>query len=426
MSSATIFIGAAALVVSFVLTYCLKRAAKYIGLIDFPNERSSHDVPTPRGGGLAIVLASIVAMAVLTVSGVIPLRLFLALGGGGAMVAAVGFIDDCRSLSAAIRLLVHFVAAGWAVAWLGPVTHIELGSGNLSLGVFAYPMSTLAIVWFLNMFNFMDGIDGIAASQSVFMCAALAILAWHWEAQSSIAPAALMIGAASVGFLVWNWPPAKIFMGDVGSGYLGFSLAVLGLAVSAHHPSAPWSWLIVAGVFAIDATLTVIRRFLRGERVTAPHRTHAFQRLAKKFGHDKVTASIILINFAWILPCALLSVHSKSDVFWIAILALTPLLISAFAVGAGSAAPESTARAAELPSATIVPFSLFGKLLRSRARIAPAATPLKAKVFTLSNVREQHRPNSPAFDNSNTEVSASGTTENSERRRELRSIPSTH
>ena len=401
MSSATLFIGAAALVVSFVLTYCLKRAAKYIGLIDVPNERSSHDVPTPRGGGLAIVLASITAMAVLTVSGLIPLRLFLALGGGGAMVATVGFMDDCRSLSAAIRLLVHFVAAAWAVAWLGPVTHIELGSGKLSLGIFAYPMSILAIVWFLNMFNFMDGIDGIAASQSVFMCAALAILAWHWEGHSSIAPAALMIGAASAGFLVWNWPPAKIFMGDVGSGYLGFSLAVLGLAGGVHHPSAPWPWLIVAGVFAIDATLTVVRRFLRGERVTAPHRTHAFQLLAQKFGHKKVTASVVLTNLAWVLPCALLSVVWKSEAFWIALLALAPLLLLAFAIGAGRT-DSPLILVPKKKSAAIIPFSRLGALTHIRTDANPRPNAAIDNILPLTGGRGRHATANFSIEEANT------------------------
>lgn len=350
--------GAGAFLASFLLTLVSKNAARLLGLIDVPNERSSHAIPTPRGGGLAIVLASIAAMAVLGAAGVVPARVCIALCGGGAMVAAVGFIDDCRSLSARIRLLVHFVAAAWAVAWIGPADQLLIGYGAHNLGWAGAALSVVGIVWFLNMFNFMDGIDGIAASQAVFMCAGIALLAQFWTGAPGIGACATVIGTATLGFLLWNWPPAKIFMGDVGSGYLGFVLAVLGLAGSVHRPSAPWSWLIVAGVFAIDSTLTVIRRFLRGEKVTAPHRTHAFQLLAQKMGHAKVTASVILLNLAWLAPFALVSVRHPRDAFWIAVIALCPLLLCAFAVGAGRAeAPAEAVDSPQRPSAAVIRLS---------------------------------------------------------------------
>jgi Fuc2NAc and GlcNAc transferase len=329
-------IAAAALLGSFVLTLGTKRAAGGLGLIDVPNERSSHAVPTPTGGGLAIVVSATVAMGILAALGIIPTRLFLAVGPGGLAVAAVGFIDDRKSLSARIRLFVHFIAAAWAVVCIGPLDFLRIGGNTAGLEWLGYAISTVGIVWFLNMFNFMDGIDAIAASEAVFLCAGTSLLALFSAGISYIAASSVVIGAASAGFLVWNWPPAKIFMGDVGSGYVGFVFAVLGLASGAHSGTAPLcSCLILAGVFVVDSTFTLVRRFARGERVTEAHRTHAFQLLAQRVGHRKATRTVALINLAWLLPCALASALMPQNALWIAVLALSPLVVCAFAIGAG-------------------------------------------------------------------------------------------
>jgi Fuc2NAc and GlcNAc transferase len=173
------------------------------------------------------------------------------------------------------------------------------------------------------------------------------------------AATAAVIGAAALGFLLWNWPPAKIFLGDVGSGYLGFAFAVIGLASGIHDPASPWTLLILAGVFAVDATFTVVRRFLRGEQVTQPHRTHGFQLLAQKMGHQKVTLSIALVNLVWLLPCALASALWPQYAEWIVPLALGPLVLGAFAIGAGR--PETQAETETLPDtdtspAVVIPF----------------------------------------------------------------------
>jgi Fuc2NAc and GlcNAc transferase len=327
---------AAALIASYLLTLAIRRAASRLGLIDVPNERSSHAIPTATGGGLAIAVSSTLALGFLAALGIIPGRLFLGLVPAGAAVAAVGFIDDRKSLPARIRLLVHFIAAAWAVVCVGPVHVFSVGSDKYGLTWLDDAISTIGIAWFLNMFNFMDGIDAIAASEAVFLCAGTSLLALFSVAISYIAGSAVVIGAASAGFLVWNWPPAKTFMGDVGSGYLGFAFAVLGVASGAHYGSAPLcSCIILAGVFVVDSTFTLVRRFMRGERVTEAHRTHAFQLLAQRVGHGKVTLTVALINLAWLLPCALASVLMPQDALWIAVLALSPLVVCAFAIGAG-------------------------------------------------------------------------------------------
>ena len=371
MSPPILIAGGATLCLSFLLTLLIKHKASALGLIDVPNERSSHEIPTPRGGGVAIVISSLLALGALAAAGLIPLRLFLALAPGGAAVAAVGFIDDRRGLSARIRLFVHFMAAGWAVLCIGPVNLFDIERGSPILEGVIYGLSTVGIVWFLNMYNFMDGIDGIAGSQAVFMALGTVVLGLFSLGIAYTAPTAAVIGAAALGFLLWNWPPAKIFLGDVGSGYLGFVFAVIGLASGVHDPSSPWTLLILAGVFAVDATFTVVRRFLRGDRVTQPHRSHGFQLLAQKMGHQKVTLSIALVNLMWLLPCALASALWPQHVAWIVPLALGPLVIGAFIIGAGRPEPLPEAQPdADTPPAVVIPFRLAAPKRRAVATLA--------------------------------------------------------
>lgn len=367
MTAWTAVVAAAALVVSFALTLVIKGAAGGLGLIDVPNERSSHAVPTPTGGGLAIVISATAAMGLLAALGIIPTRLFLALGPGGAAVGLVGFVDDRKSLPARIRLFVHFTAAAWAVVCIGPVDLFRLGGDATGLHWVSYAVSTIGIVWFLNMFNFMDGIDAIASSEAVFLCAGTAFLALYSAGVSYIAASAAVIGATSTGFLIWNWPPAKTFMGDVGSGYLGFVFAVLGVASGARSGAALCSCLILAGVFVADSTYTLIRRFVHGERVTEPHRTHAFQLLAQRMGHRSVTLSVALVNVAWLLPCGLASVLWPQDAMWITVVAYCPLVLGALAIGAGR--PEIVPVTHE-PSAVVLPFSAPVALKRRASAVA--------------------------------------------------------
>jgi len=303
------------------------------GMLDVPNSRSSHTTPTPRGGGIAIVAAATLALLVLALLGNIPRALVMALAGGGIAVAAVGFADDHYNIPAAPRLAVHFLAAAWAVYWVGGLESVQIGTDVARLGWVGAMLSTLGIVWFLNLFNFMDGIDGIAASEGVFIAAVGAMLS---PAGASLSSAAWVIAASCCGFLLWNWPPAKIFMGDVGSGYLGYVLAVLGLRAAHENADALWVWLILGGVFLLDATLTLLRRALRGERVYQAHRSHAYQWLARRWrGHRPVTLAVIGLNVLWLAPCAALARTYPSKAAWITLMALLPLTVAVVVAGAG-------------------------------------------------------------------------------------------
>jgi Fuc2NAc and GlcNAc transferase len=326
-------------VISALITYTVLRLALARGLLDLPNERSSHAQPTPRGGGTAIVVASTAAFIGLYLLGRLDIRVLAALLGG-LLVAGVGLIDDHRPLRAGPRLGVHLIAALWAVAWLGGLPPLRVGTRLAELGVIGYALATLAVAWTTNLFNFMDGIDGIAACEAAFVAVAGATLS---VAGSGAAGAALVFAAACMGFLMWNWPPARIFMGDVGSGYLGYILAVLALATAREDGTAAWIWLILGGVFFADATVTLIRRVLRREPLYQAHRSHAYQWLARRWGtHRSVTAAVLLVNLCWLLPCAVCAMKFPDYSVWIAAGALAAVAIIALAAGAGR--PEALPR----------------------------------------------------------------------------------
>jgi Fuc2NAc and GlcNAc transferase len=265
-------------------------------MLDVPNERSSHQVTTPRGGGVAFVGLILVALVPLAFLFGDSWRMYLALFGGGSLIGLIGWLDDRHSLSSRIRIVVHFAGAIWAVFWLGGFGVVDSGQFPLPLGWLGAVIAVAGIVWSTNLFNFMDGIDGIAGSQAAVVgSVAACLLAVHGDWAMAVVAGVLV--AAVSGFLVWNWPPAKIFMGDVGSGFLGFTIAALAVA-SENRGSMPLAaWGILMAVFAVDATATLIRRMIRGEKWYAPHRQHAYQLIVQAgFSHRFVTCVVAAIN----------------------------------------------------------------------------------------------------------------------------------
>jgi Fuc2NAc and GlcNAc transferase len=325
-----------ALAASALLTGVVRRIAVGSGVLDVPNPRSSHGAPTARGGGAAIVLVTTAGLLVLALRGAARWDLVATLTGGGLACALVGLADDRRSLSAATRLAVHFAAAVWALAWLGGLPALRVGSHLISFGWAGYLFGALGIVWAINLFNFMDGIDGIAASEAIFVSLAGAVLNLLAEGNRAVGPAGLIFAAACGGFLLWNWPPARIFLGDVGSGYLGYVIVVLALAASRDNPAALWVWLILGGAFFVDATVTLVRRTLRNERIHEAHRAHAYQWLTRRWAsHLRVTLTVQALNFFWLLPCAVLATLYPRAAAGMVVVALLPVVALAIAAGSG-------------------------------------------------------------------------------------------
>lgn len=324
---------------SLVGTWLMRRIALTHDIIDRPNSRSSHLQPTPRGGGVALVGTSTLAFIGLYFLDFRSNPLLLALLLGGLPIAVVGFFDDRSSVAAGVRFAVHALAALAGVLILGGLPPLAGNGAVIDLGIWGDALTVVAIVWATNLYNFMDGIDGIAASESIFVLGVGALLtASMGSFVDPVVMSALVLATAACGFLIWNWPPAKIFMGDVGSGYLGYVIAILALAAAHERPAMLFAWLVLGGVFFVDATVTLIRRLLRRERVYQAHRTHAYQRLARRWqSHRRVTLAVWAVNLFWLLPMAWLCTRFSSNAFWIAGLALGPLVAVALFAGAGKA-----------------------------------------------------------------------------------------
>lgn len=318
------------------LTGRVRRYALERQLFDVPNARSSHSVATPRGGGIAIVLITLATFLLAGLLGVLNWPHIWGLLGGGAVAAAIGFVDDHRHIARRWRLLAHVVAAIWVLAWLGGMPPVGTLGVVVDLGWLGHVLAAVYLVWVLNLTNFMDGIDGIAALEVLTVCLSGVVLYLVAAPGEDNWTAPLILAMATLGFLVWNWPPAKIFMGDAGSGFLGLMLAALSLQAAWAAPRLFWSWVILLGVFIVDATVTLVRRMVRRERFYEAHRTHAYQHAAQRYGaHKPATLAVAAINMIWLLPLALLVSRNSLDGLIGVLVAYAPLAAAAVWLGAG-------------------------------------------------------------------------------------------
>lgn len=325
-------------VAAAILTGLLRRYALANNMMDEVNARSSHTVPTPRGGGMSIVLSTLAGFAWFAWSGELPLNSAIALGFGGMIVAAMGWFDDHGHVPAPIRLIAHFSAAILLVVFVDP---FPLGWIWLDWFLIEWLVTVVMIVWLINLFNFMDGIDGIAASEAITVSLGTAVLAAMAD-NAGLVFASLLLAGASAGFLVWNWQPAKIFMGDACSGFVGFILAGFAViaaqgTISGFEAAPGVAVMILLAVFASDATVTVIRRAFRREPIFEAHRSHAYQSLARRVGnHWPVTLGCVAINLIVLLPLALLVARGTLAPLIGAGVAYAALVLLVFLLGAGA------------------------------------------------------------------------------------------
>lgn len=291
---------ASTIVVYFVRRWGLKH------LLDIPNERSSHRIPTPRGGGLGIVVTTLALFVIASLIGEygeehasLPTLIFLGCAGA---IALVGWIDDRADLSAKLRLLIQLGISAVAVLAVGAVTAVDVPLlGVIGLApVLAYLLNVFWVIGFTNIYNFMDGIDGIAGGQALIAGAAWSILLLA-RGHIELGLFAALIAASSLGFLFLNRPPALIFMGDVGSTFLGFSLAMLSL-LAFHRGGDPrvlGAGVLFVAPFVLDGAYTIVRRALKHENVLKAHRSHVYQRLVKQgYSHRQITGLYTLYALA--------------------------------------------------------------------------------------------------------------------------------
>lgn len=319
----------------------LRRAHKW-KLIDKPNDRSSHRLPTASGGGIGLVVAG-------STSGLYLLWISPVSFHGqtvlliSCVLAMVGLFDDRKPLPAIWRLGAHVAMGGALLFVLGGLPEMQRFVDEWLNRTLIYAGLLLILVWWINLFNFMDGIDGLAAMQTIFMLAAgAALLIWPRQ-EPGFDPVVvwmLCVASATAGFLFLNWAPAKIFMGDVGSIYLAFMLLAFGL-LSIRNELIPVvtglaMWAILGAGFATDATITLMTRMLTSRRWHEAHRNHLYQRLARRFkSHRWVTLIYLSVNIFWLLPIASACLmYPEWAVAWM-VLAYVPLIVLAVCLGAG-------------------------------------------------------------------------------------------
>lgn len=285
---------AIALLASGLGTWRVLRLAHQRQLLAIPNERSSHSLPTPTGGGLGVCLAFACALPVSLLG---EHALQVALTTAAVLLAGwVGWRDDAKPLAARVKFGVLLVAAGMLLP-LARLERVELPYlGTLELGVLAIPLSLFWLTGFTNAFNFMDGINGIAASTAAISGTAFAKAGLE-HGDPLLVAAGATTAAAALGFLPWNFPKARIFMGDAGSLSLGLGLSFCALQANASGALPFAAGVLVLGPFVFDSTFTVLARALRGERVWRAHREHLYQRLSRRLGsHVPVTALYAVLS----------------------------------------------------------------------------------------------------------------------------------
>lgn len=315
---------------SFFLTELIRRYTLKNNFIDRPNERSSHTIPTPRGGGLSIVLIFLITISV---TDLLPNKIYIALVGAGVLISTIGLWDDYKHVAAKWRLLVHFFAASWGLYWLGGIEKFQIFNYLIELNSLGIVLVAVLLVWSLNLFNFMDGIDGIAASEAIYVTCAGAFFLWLFGLEN-FSMMSLVLAASTMGFLILNWPPAKIFMGDVGSGFLGLMIGMI-VYISILHGMQIWIWMILLAVFLVDSGMTLFRRIFNGDKWYAAHCSHAYQHAARKWGHKKVTVNVIIINIFWLFPLAFITYLNPDFGLWVTFISFAPLIFIALKFNAG-------------------------------------------------------------------------------------------
>ncbi|MFK7864380.1 MAG: glycosyltransferase family 4 protein [Pseudohongiellaceae bacterium] len=319
---------------SVALTGAFRSVALRTHLLDIPVSRSAHKTPVPVGGGVVLVCILLFAVISLYLSKRMGFPEFMAFGGA-LLIAIVGFVDDIKELPINWRIIPQLACSTWAVWWLGGIPEIDFLGFTLSTTWLLNGLGIIALLWLVNLYNFMDGIDGIAVSELVFVNVMSLLFVIKFPNSEVFLLSLVSLGAAC-GFLMWNWAPAKIFMGDVGSGFIGFVIGLLAIITLHHGLMTVWTWLILLAVFVVDTLVTLFRRFLAGKKWYQGHASHAYQKAAKHFNsHQKVTITVMLINVLWLSPLAWCSMEYPNLGIVMTVIAIVPLLVLAFFLEAG-------------------------------------------------------------------------------------------
>lgn len=317
--------------VSFLGTYLYRKVAISRNILANLNFRTLHINPVPAGGGIVFSMVFVVGLFYHWLLNQSSNNLLLVLAVGGGAAALFGFLDDLKDIRAMKKFAVQFLLSGWTLFWLdgGPLLFIDWIPSLVSI-----PVTMLFLVWMMNGYNFMDGIDGMAISGAVFVSGTMIwVLLWTHPESEFIMVMALLLASSSA-FLLFNWPPASIFMGDAGSAFLGYLFGPLILVTVMVGDVTIWTWLVVFGYFFADIVVTQIMRVILVKKWYLAHRSHAYQNLARITGsHIKVTGGVVLYNLIWVLPLTLWSALSPEIALYAVVLAVLPGTVIAYRYG---------------------------------------------------------------------------------------------
>ena len=318
-------------VVSYFGIILYRRVAISRDIFANPNFRKLHASPLPVGGGIVFSFVFVFGLFFIWWLNQISDDLFWVLAVGGGVAALFGFLDDLKDIGASRKLVVQLLLSGWVLFWLG-------GGPLLSIDwipvLVAIPVTALFLVWMVNAYNFMDGIDGMAVSSAVFVSGAITLLMLLNNSKTEFIIVPVLLLTTTSTFMVFNWPPASIFMGDSGSVFLGYIFGALILFTVKSGDISIWTWLIVFGYFFADTTVTQLMRLILVKKWYLPHRSHAYQNFARITGsHLKVTGGVILYNVVWILPLTIWSVMKPEMALFAVALAIAPSLVFALKYG---------------------------------------------------------------------------------------------
>ena len=307
--------------------------------LDIPNERSAHTRATPRGGGMAIWLACGLGLVALLFLGRISPAVLLAFLGAGSLAAFSGLLDDLAKggIKAETRLLFHLLAVAWGIWQIGGLESIRIGAFLWHWGPGEQVLLALVMLWIINLTNFMDGLNGLAASEIIFVALAAGLLAGLAGDGTSFL-LCLLLACCTAGFLPWNAGRARIFLGDAGAYFLGMTLALLALVSARSGSVPPWCWMILFAVFLSDSAVALLRRMTGS--LTAwkePHRTHACQHLSRRWqSHARTCLAVCAVNLLLLLPLAVLAWARPHWAAAIAVATLAATMLAAVLLGSGA------------------------------------------------------------------------------------------
>jgi Fuc2NAc and GlcNAc transferase len=323
-------------IASAIFTEVVRKLAVKNNILDKPNNRSAHTVPTPRLGGVAFILVFKFGLFFLFFLELADTWTVLGLFLGGGIVSLVGYFDDKSSIVIPVRLVTQFLAVAVALYCFGKYYSYASISDNTLIATLISITAVLYLLWLINLYNFMDGIDGIAGLQAVSVLGGLIVI--QWFSFGSLDWAAIILVVSVSGFLVWNFPKARIFMGDVGSGFLGLVLGLFSLHLASINLILFLVFMILMAVFVTDTSITLVRRFFIREKIYKAHNTHAYQNAARKFNsHAKVSTTVFIYNLFWLFPLSMAT--SEGCLNWMVgfSLAYIPTIITVIYFRAGQA-----------------------------------------------------------------------------------------